>query len=313
MVKSKMERLYDACFKSDWQLVQTLMDSGVSVRFRHPKNGLPTLYVAVARKAPIEIIKQIVEVGKANVSEGDKRGFTPLHAACEYGSSIDVVKYLLDAGANPNQSSEDGATPLHFAAQYTVKKQVLQALLSAGANVNAMKLNGATPLYSAIENGASASFVRALIEVGADTRTKLYNPRTREYETPLTVAQRNCSADVVAILEERKDKPKRSSKSLSSSKHLADKIEKARLLFRYLVTSNSQLTILETRQVNGESDDGIIPVDAGEKVTLIHGSLEEGLHSPFEDFVLAMTQDGKTGKIHRSNLYDHASYQQPQV
>ena len=300
-----MNRLYNAIYNRNWELVNELLDQGISVHYRHPENGISTLYVAVARKAPLWVIKRLLREGRANPAQGDDRGFTLLHAACEYRISIDIVEYLLSVGANPNQPAEDGTTPMHFAAQYVANKSVLRALIRAGGDVNATKNNGATPLISAVENSAPASFVRILLEAGADPCTKLLNPRSKTYDTPVSLAKRKCTADVVAILEEAEHNLKIGIKPRISCRDLSTKIEKARLLFRHAVTSNSIL-VAQNDTVASKSDDFLL-VRKGERVTLVHGSMEEGLHPPYEDYVLVCNKQGKAGKVSRSNLHDAAS------
>jgi len=217
------------------------------------------------------------------------------------------VEYLLAAGGNPNQSADDGASALHFAAQYVVRIPVLRALLRAGCDVNARKANGATPLFCAVENGATAAFDRILLDAGADPNLELLNPRTGDYDTPLSVARRKCSADVVGLLEEDgQSRQTNGHRRVLDTTNFSDKVEKARLLFRYAVTSNSTLTVSDTQLVAEDDDRGRIHVREGDRVVLVHGSLEEGLYPPYEDFVLASSADGAIGKVPRKCLYDAA-------
>ena len=88
-------------------------------------------------------LKALLE-GWANIKEG---GFTPLHFAAAHSDSPDVVKALLDSGANIEAREEQvGATPLHAAAQSSKSPDVVKALLDAEANIEARdEQNGATP------------------------------------------------------------------------------------------------------------------------------------------------------------------------
>ena len=72
-----------------------------------------------------------------------------LHFACAKGYK-DIVKMLLDKGANASIISNQSITPLHFAAK-SGHKEVLQLILDAGADINATDKQGKTPLIYAIE------------------------------------------------------------------------------------------------------------------------------------------------------------------
>ncbi len=68
---------------------------------------------------------------------------TPLSHASRRGD-YDVVKALLDAGADVNAKDAEGCTPLHWAAREG-HEAVVKALITAGADANAKNANGDTP------------------------------------------------------------------------------------------------------------------------------------------------------------------------
>jgi ankyrin repeat protein len=55
---------------------------------------------------------------------------------CRY--CLDVVKLLLERGADPNVKDDDGKTPLHYAA-WKGHHKVVELLLEHGANPNIQK------------------------------------------------------------------------------------------------------------------------------------------------------------------------------
>ena len=98
-------------------------------------------------------------------------GYTLLHAASK-DSSMDVIQWLLDIGADVNAQDDDDRTPLHFAAGNGDLK-VVQTLLahSADVNVTAARYIG-TPLHEALR-GRYIDVVRLLIDNGADASRDL--------------------------------------------------------------------------------------------------------------------------------------------
>lgn len=96
-------------------------------------------------------------------------GFHPLHLAAYFGRS-EVVRFLLDAGANPNlvASNSSLVRPLHSAISAR-HLAIARQLLEAGADPNARQQGGWTALHSAAHQG-NAEAVRLLLEHGGDPR-----------------------------------------------------------------------------------------------------------------------------------------------
>lgn len=81
------------------------------------------------------------------------------------GSRVDLVKELLEAGADPNAPSSSGWTPL-MAAVAGGRKEAAVALLDAGADPDAHDRLGRTPLDVA-QRAGQANLVRLLRSRGA--------------------------------------------------------------------------------------------------------------------------------------------------
>jgi uncharacterized protein len=87
----------------------------------------------------IDAVKALVESG-ANINVQDESyGFTPLMSACEH-NYIDMVRYLLSKGADPNIRAKDGSTALIRAAGNA--PDAVELLLSAGADIDARADDG---------------------------------------------------------------------------------------------------------------------------------------------------------------------------
>jgi hypothetical protein len=67
-----------------------------------------------------------------------------------------AVHWLLAHRANPNRKSRTGRTALHFAAERNQGHNVVKLLLEHGADLNALTSDGYTPLYLARLNGKRA-------------------------------------------------------------------------------------------------------------------------------------------------------------
>jgi uncharacterized protein len=103
----------------------------------------------------------------ANVNAINELGVTPLALA----PSAAVVTRLLVAGANPNIVTATGESPLMAAAR-AGSVDIVKALLEHGADVNAAeKVRGQTALMWAVSQ-RHPDVVRILLEHGADVRTR---------------------------------------------------------------------------------------------------------------------------------------------
>ena len=88
-----------------------------------------------------EIVRALLDAG-ADVNARDRSGTAPMHKAY----TLEILKVLLDAGADVNARNESGSTPLHGART----PEIAQALLNAGAQVNVRDEFGFTALHCAV-------------------------------------------------------------------------------------------------------------------------------------------------------------------
>jgi ankyrin repeat protein len=102
-----------------------------------------------------KMLRVIVESG-GNV-DATVTGYLLLHSASPRGGNgaedVEIVKFLLDKGANVDAKDHMGRTPLTWATGLRLLG-TMTLLLDRGANVNATDRSGATPLHFAIQNFA---------------------------------------------------------------------------------------------------------------------------------------------------------------
>jgi ankyrin repeat protein len=105
---------------------------------------------------------------------------TPLIWASETGS-VECIKKLLDAGADPNIVENDGWTALHWAAR-SGHVDAAKLLLSYGARSDARDSDGDTPLDWALERG-HRGIIDLLRKQQADHWDSKYYEGKRQHET----------------------------------------------------------------------------------------------------------------------------------
>ena len=106
---------------------------------------------------------------RADPNQAESDGTTPLHWAVHHDDA-ELVKRLLDAGANVAAVNDYGATPMSEAAVAS-NPAVLKALLEAGADVDSPNADGQTALM-VVARGGNVAAARALIEAGADVNAR---------------------------------------------------------------------------------------------------------------------------------------------
>ncbi|TVT98307.1 hypothetical protein EJB05_56400 [Eragrostis curvula] len=149
------------------------------------------LHMAAAA-GKLKACKVLIEQFKVNVNGTGTDGATPLHFAIYDSGSTNVVKLLLENGADPNQAYSNGVAPLHIA---TVRGayEITELLLSKGADVDPM-WEYKTPLSIAAQRG-SARMIELLLQYKAD-------PNTYITHTPLKAAVLGHSQVAVELLIE---------------------------------------------------------------------------------------------------------------
>ncbi|EAY12469.1 ankyrin repeat protein, putative [Trichomonas vaginalis G3] len=120
------------------------------------------------------------------------RGFTTLHLCAEYGSeNNEMIKLLIDNGADPNKKDNDGESPLHICAAND-KQDKAKFFIENGAEIDLTNNDGYTPLHIATIRKSNKT-AKILIENGAD----INKYTTYEKKAPLHLASM-CGAKEIA-------------------------------------------------------------------------------------------------------------------
>jgi len=181
-------------------LAERYIDAGADPAALH-KDGFPVAYLAVRpyKSSSLYLVPLLIRRG-APVDAFNKNGQTALWCAAA-AEDDDLLDFLLERGADPNQKCQSGETPL-MAAQTL---RALYTLIKAGADPNIQDKDGETVLMKASQKfKRERAFVDALLDAGADPtirdnkgRTVLHHwPRLLESEALLgELLARGCLID----------------------------------------------------------------------------------------------------------------------
>jgi ankyrin repeat protein len=136
-------------------ILEELIGHGADVN-EEPRDGETVLMFASSNADP-DVVKFLLSKG-ADANAVTPDGATALHYAFDPRKALDVSRlervatHLLEHDANPNALRDDGISPLHLAAQ-GYAPELVRLLIDAGANLGLPDRNGNTPLMLACERG----------------------------------------------------------------------------------------------------------------------------------------------------------------
>ena len=150
--------------------IKLLLDAGAAT---HPSEGIRV------RRSPLVLASMTGdnETVKLLLSRGAEPSSEAVSEAVTFGHA-DVVRTLVDAGADAKLTESSGINLLHWAA-ITNRPTVIPVLVRAGVPINATDDNGFTPLmYAATVDVGDTETLKALLAAGADRRIKNDDGRT---------------------------------------------------------------------------------------------------------------------------------------
>ncbi|XP_057317964.1 ankyrin-3-like [Microplitis mediator] len=152
--------LHAAVRKNNYNMTEYLINKGARVNTSYD-NKTPLL---IAVRCQHREIVQLLIKNKADVDFITESGVTALGIAVE-NKSLELVKILLDAGANTNPSSSN--PPLHIAIRCRKTIEIMKLLIKNKADVDFVTESGVTALGIAVEK-KNCTLVKILLDSGAD-------------------------------------------------------------------------------------------------------------------------------------------------
>lgn len=133
------------------------------------EESLNELLLQAASNGEFKDVEKLIKMG-ADIDTQGKHGYTPLSNAIEalgFGSEgkyPDIVKYLVEEGANIETKNMFGETALHMG---TCNSKIVEYLIHKKANIEARDNNGRTPIISGVIN-MNVKAVQCLIDNNAN-------------------------------------------------------------------------------------------------------------------------------------------------
>jgi ankyrin repeat protein len=178
--------LCDVIERKNWKMVHFLIDNFVGSET--DPLGFSFLALAVENSSNQDIIKKLLKYPGVDINQtlNDELN-TSLHISVE-SQDLEILKLLLDQGADPNRKNEKLISPLHNVSIFGQENalELAKVLLEAGANINSQDNKGMTPLHCAVEN-QKKTLTEFLIRRGASLQVEdneKQNPLERAAKFP---------------------------------------------------------------------------------------------------------------------------------
>jgi ankyrin repeat protein len=148
--------LHYAVMFGQLEIAKTLIDHGANVNAKDSDQGCtPIYFVLMAKHNEIELLTLLLDNGADWRVSPEFEGLTPLHMAVGQRDPV-ALRLLLARGADPKVKDKTGETHLHRAARVGYDDMV-KLLIEVGAEVNATDSRGMTPLDWAVAGGEKAA------------------------------------------------------------------------------------------------------------------------------------------------------------
>ncbi|KAG9397312.1 Ankyrin repeats (3 copies) [Carpediemonas membranifera] len=147
------------------ELARVLVEGGADYTLAN-REGMTAIDIAIAA-ANTEMLEALLgdKTGPAVMSDSNGCPRLYLHVACSNGLT-DIVRLLIEHGADVNQRNDNGWSPVNSAA-YNGHTEALRLVLAAGPTLDHVDATGFTPLMAVCVNNL-VEHVQLLVDAGAD-------------------------------------------------------------------------------------------------------------------------------------------------
>jgi len=179
---TELENIHDVCnqigTKYSLADLMKLIERGTNVNLRNANNLTPLMSCVMNLSCSLDVVKYLLDAG-AEINAIDDRNQTALFKAIEVNQSLEIIKLLINQGADPNRKDYDNLVPL-FLSVGQGRVLITECLLENGADPHAVDCYGRTPLFHAIGTDAvtSLALINCLLDNGAMINCQDYNGHT---------------------------------------------------------------------------------------------------------------------------------------
>jgi uncharacterized protein len=154
-------------------------------------NDFATLRKAIKNDEPATFQTYLSKGLSPNAADENGVPYVVLAAKAGYN---DIVRGLVNGGADVNTRDKDGRTLLHIAIDKRASDMAFD-LLRWNANVNLKYPDGRTPVMAAVQSG-SADLVRTILDKKPDL-----TPKDDRGETALSLAQKSNKPEILDLIQ----------------------------------------------------------------------------------------------------------------
>tara|TARA_B100002052_G_C15878751_1_gene598205 strand:+ start:1148 stop:2068 length:921 start_codon:yes stop_codon:yes gene_type:complete len=188
------------------ELKNLLEKENIDINNKDKNVGDSILHFAIIKEY-LNIINLLLQYENININIKNYNNETPLHYACIV-NNLNIVKVLLEGGANPNNINLQNQNSLQYSVYYAKDNyniQIIKELLNYHVNINHKDINLWNSLHLICNNINISSekqieIVKTLIDNGVNFHTK-----TNENATCKDLAKDNENDDLITFLDHYDD------------------------------------------------------------------------------------------------------------